>query len=62
MFYRFTTISISPLAVMEALPPFTVVPPMVVAVVLEPLSSGHGTTPLAIGDIVGVPSPLGVGI
>jgi hypothetical protein len=44
---------------MDALPLFAVVPPIVVAVVLEPLSSGVGTTALA---TVGVPSPLGVGI
>ena len=47
---------------MDALPPFTVIPPIVVAVVLEPLSSRHGTTPLATGDVVGVPPPLGGGI
>ena len=53
---------ISPLIVMEALPLFTVVPPIVVAVVLEPLSSRLGTTPLVTGDVVGVPPPLGGGI
>ena len=50
-----------PLVVMEALPRFTCTPPMDVAVVLEPLSSGIWLSFRMSGkDVVGVPSLLAV--
>ena len=58
---KFLCKCILPLVVMEALPLFKFVPPMDVAVVLEPLSSGLFWLSFRMSgkDVVGVPSLLG---